>query len=634
MGYKLGIDLGTTWTAAAILRDGRSTMVELSQHGTAVSSVVLIHDDLILVGQAAEQRAIAEPSRVARQFKRRMGDNTPMLLGGSPYSAEAVTARLLAWVVEQVSAQEGGPADHLVLTHPANWGEYKLDLLRQAMALAGLTMSFDLISEPEAAAIHYASKERVEPGTIIGAYDLGGGTFDASVLRKTDDGFEFLGQPAGIERLGGIDFDEAVFQRVLSSVGVDLGSIDVENQALDNALRRLRADCIVGKEILSTDTDTSIPVMLPTIQTEVRLTRAEFESMIRSTLGDTITVTERAFASAGIEIDEIDRILLVGGSSRIPVVAELVATRFRRPLAVDAHPKNAVALGAALSAMNHDESNRDASAAAAALHVSGQTEELAQQNVSSVDGGENQPDQQPVAASSMSDAEAAAPAAPPAPAANRRVLLIVGLLATVIAASVVALLALTGNDADPAVIGQNAAVDAVDPTQAAFVTATVVVEPTVVPTIEPTVVPTIEPTIVPAIVVVPTVVPPPITLVVDGFFEGVRCVDVQGLCADITEVELVSGELLINWDANFVPNVNDRNHAHFFWSIYSPLQAGAGGGGDWEVSDAQPHLAGTYGNAITSALRPPGADICVTVANPDHTVRDAAVYQCWTYPET
>ena len=127
---------------------------------------------------------------------------------------------------------------------------------------------------------------------------------------------------------------------------------------------------------------------------------------------------------------------------------------------------------------------------------------------------------------------------------------------------------------------------------------------------------------------------PTAVAVVDGFFEGVRCDAVQDLCIDITDVRLQNGELLIDWSANFTPNVNDRNHAHFYWSNLSPLNAGAGGTGPWEVSDAQPHLAGTYGDAILAINRPPGADICVTVANPDHTVRDPAIYHCWEYPDS
>ncbi|RMH71956.1 MAG: Hsp70 family protein, partial [Actinomyces sp.] len=352
MGYQLSIDLGTTWTAAAVRRDGVSSMVELSQRSTAVPSVVFLREDgEVLVGEPAERRAASEPGRVAREFKRRIGDSTPLLLGGTPQSAEAVTARLARWVYDLVVSREGGEPDRLVLTHPANWGEFKLDLFRQALVLARIDTPTVLLTEPEAAVLHYAAQERVEPGATVAVYDLGGGTFDAAVLRKGDTetaAFTFLGPPQGIERLGGIDFDEAVFRHVLALVGVDLDEIEPDD-TWTSGLLRLRAECVAAKEALSADADTTVSVLLPTVQSEVRVTRGEFEAMIRPTLADTLTVMERAVRTAGIEADELDRILLVGGSSRIPVVSELLASRFGRPLAVDAHPKHAVVLGALLA---------------------------------------------------------------------------------------------------------------------------------------------------------------------------------------------------------------------------------------------------------------------------------------------
>lgn len=587
MGYQLGIDLGTTWTAAAVLRDGRASMVDLSPRSTAIPSVVLLRDDdSLLVGDAADRRAASEPSRVARQFKRRLGDSTPILLGGSPHSAEAISARLLAWVIDEVATREGEPPDRLVLTHPANWGDYKLDLYRQAVLLANVDVPTRLLSEPEAAVIHYASQERVEPGTLVGVYDLGGGTFDAAVLRKTEDGFEFLADPEGIERLGGIDFDEAIFQLVIRAIGLDLAELDEDDNALEVALQRLRAECVLAKETLSTDADTSVPVMLPSIQTEVRITRAEFESMLRPTLADSLNVTERAFQRAGVDPEDIDRILMVGGSSRIPLVAELLATRFGRPLALDAHPKNAVALGAALAAGAGDV---------------------------------DEPTPPPEPAELPQPAEPTEPVGEPDEQSASKLPLLIGLTVAVLAVLAIAALTRTGGadgDSSAAANEPLAPVDteAGDPDGASLTsTAPTSTAPITSSTSTTTTV----------------VAEPPLE---DGFYEGVRCGTVSDLCIDIVDVSLQDGELLIDWEANFAPNMDDRNHAHFFWSTFSPLEAGAGGGGDWEISDSQPHLAGTNGPAILAANRPPGANICVTVGNPDHTVRDAAIYQCWEYP--
>jgi YVTN family beta-propeller protein len=178
----------------------------------------------------------------------------------------------------------------------------------------------------------------------------GGGTFDAAVLRKSAVGFELLGVPEGIERLGGIDFDEAVVGHVLGFLGAAVGGLDVSDPVVVAALARLRADCVAAKEALSADTEVSIPVLLPSVQTEIRLTRSEFESMIRPPLAETTAVLGRALVAAGVSAGELAAVLLVGGSSRIPLVGQLVAAELGRPVAIDVHPKHAVAEGAALAA--------------------------------------------------------------------------------------------------------------------------------------------------------------------------------------------------------------------------------------------------------------------------------------------
>ncbi|HEY8544936.1 MAG TPA: Hsp70 family protein [Acidimicrobiales bacterium] len=353
MGYYLGIDLGTTYTAAAVWRDGRVEIANLGTRAPVVPSVVLLRDDgTILTGEAAERRAVTEPQRVAREFKRRVGDPTPIIVGGTPYSADSLTARLLRAVVDIVVEREGEDPSGVVVSHPANWGPFKQDLLRQALRIADLTEAAT-ITEPEAAAIHYASQERVEPGSIVAVYDLGGGTFDAAVLRRDVTGWEIMGEPEGIERLGGVDFDQAVFHHVQTAVGDAIERLDPDDPAAVAALARLRRDCVEAKEALATDVDVVIPVLLPTIQTDVRLTRSEFEDMIRPTLVDSIGALRRALRSAKVEPADVARVLLVGGSSRIPLVAQLVGSELGRPVAVDAHPKHGVALGAAIIAAEH-----------------------------------------------------------------------------------------------------------------------------------------------------------------------------------------------------------------------------------------------------------------------------------------
>jgi actin-like ATPase involved in cell morphogenesis len=344
--YQLGVDLGTTYTAAAVARDGRVEVANLGSQSTTVPSVIFVReDDTILVGEAAARRALTEPARVVREFKRRFGDPTPIIVAGSPYAADALMAKLLSWVVEQVAAREGGPPERIVLTYPANWGPYKQDLLAQALRLADVG-EVHTITEPEAAAISYAAAERVEPGAVIAVYDLGGGTFDAAVLRTTGDGFELLGRPEGIEHLGGVDFDEAVFAHVREACAGAFDDLDAGDPGVRAAVAHVRRECTEAKEALSADTEAAIPVLL-TVQTQVRITRAEFETMIRPTLAPTVAALARAIASTGLTPEQVDVVLLAGGSSRIPLVGQLIAEQVGRPVAVDVHPKHAVALGAA-----------------------------------------------------------------------------------------------------------------------------------------------------------------------------------------------------------------------------------------------------------------------------------------------
>jgi actin-like ATPase involved in cell morphogenesis len=350
LAYRLGIDLGTTYTAAAIVENGRASIVPLGNRAPVVPTVVFLRDDdTILTGDTANRRAVTEPGRVAREFKRRVGDPTPLLLGGSPMSAQSLVAKMLRWTVDQVTQQQGSPPELIAVSRPANWGPFKLDLLDQAIRMADLGESVTL-TEPEAAAIYYASTERIDAGDVVAVYDLGGGTFDAAVLRKTDTGFDILGSPEGIEHLGGIDIDEAVFAHVAQQLKGALDDLDPDDPRVVAGVARLRSDCVEAKEALSVDTEATIPVLLPEVQAEVKLTRQEFENKIRPWLADTIAALHRALRSAKVEPADIRAVLLVGGSSRIPLVARMVSEELGRPVAVDAHPKHAVALGAALAA--------------------------------------------------------------------------------------------------------------------------------------------------------------------------------------------------------------------------------------------------------------------------------------------
>ncbi len=350
MGYRLGVDLGTTYTAAAVNVDGRVEMLGLGIRAMQVPSVVFVRPDgEIVVGEAAEQQGGADPSRVVREFKRRIGDSVPLVVGGSPFSAQALTARLLAWVVGVATQRQGGPPEHVCVTYPANWGPFKRDLLGQAIEMAGLRgTGTSTCTEPEAAAIAYASRDRVAEGARVAVYDLGGGTFDAAVLAREGSGFRLVGSPEGVEHLGGIDFDEAVFRHVLSALGDDVAALDDTDPATATALARLRRDCVEAKEVLSFSVDTVVPVALPGITRSVRLTRGEFDDMLRPAIAETVSAMRRVLEASGVGAADVAAMVLVGGSSRIPLVSEMLSAAFGRPLALDNHPKHDVALGAAI----------------------------------------------------------------------------------------------------------------------------------------------------------------------------------------------------------------------------------------------------------------------------------------------
>src|SRR3954447_25024277 len=206
MPYELGVDLGTTFTAAAVREGDEPVMVGLGNRALQVPSVLFRTDEGFVVGEAAERRGSTEPRRLVREFKRRLGDPVPVLVDGVPFSAESLSATLLRWVVDVVTRRQGEPPAGLVLTHPASWGEYKLDVLRQVAALAEVGPA-RWCAEPVAAAAQHASRgggargwgsrSRVALGDRLAVYDLGGGTFDVCVLEKTKAGFTMLGSAEG-----------------------------------------------------------------------------------------------------------------------------------------------------------------------------------------------------------------------------------------------------------------------------------------------------------------------------------------------------------------------------------------------------------------------------------------------------
>jgi YVTN family beta-propeller protein len=372
-GYSLAIDLGTSFVAAAVADDQGLGMFSLGDGSPVAPAAVYVRSDgQILTGDAAARRAVTHPDRFAREIKRGLGNPTPVMLGGTPYATGDLLGALLQDVLVRASERQGCAPEVVALTHPANWGPFRRESFQEVARSAGLPDAL-YTTEPEAAAAHYASTRALAEGDVLAVYDLGGGTFDATVLRRAADGFEIVGTPEGIERLGGADFDDAIVAHVNYLAGGALTGVDLSDARTAVALARLRQDCTLAKEALSVDTEATIPVFLPNRHLEVTLTRAELEGMIRAPIESTIGTLDRVLRAARVDPSAVAAVLLVGGSSRIPLVGQMVAEAFGRPTVVGPHPKHAVALGAALLAEARRTNRPAAAIAGTAPRVEGTT---------------------------------------------------------------------------------------------------------------------------------------------------------------------------------------------------------------------------------------------------------------------
>ncbi len=348
--YDLGIDVGTTYTCAAVARDGHVEICQLGSSSALLPSIVSIRQDgKAIIGSAAERRMISDPARTVREFKRRLGDDSPYVIGGTAFTASSLMGFMIEGVVEQIVAQEGEQPRRVALTHPADYGRHKLDQLRDAAAGAGIRAPL-LIPEPIAAAVAYAARSSTPAGGHLVVYDLGGGTFDAAVVRRDADGPTIVGTAEGLERLGGVDFDDEVFDHVDRALQGRVRSLESGDRDARTAVARLREESRTAKEALSSDTETHISVLIPDAPATIRVTRDDLEIMVRQRVEETLPVLDRVVASAGLRWPDVDAVLTIGGSSRIPLVAQLVGAHSGRPVATDADPKAFVAAGAALLA--------------------------------------------------------------------------------------------------------------------------------------------------------------------------------------------------------------------------------------------------------------------------------------------
>ena len=359
--WYLAIDFGTAYTTACIASDRAIEPVTFGPDGlTRIPSAVLVTPDRRLaVGLEAEELASQFPDNLESAPKRRVGQ-TQVHLGGSEWRVSDLVAAVLASVAARAKEQMGGrPPSAVCLTYPARWGEHRRGVLKEAASRAGLG-EVQLLSEPEAAAYYFGSLEPMSIGRTIGVYDLGAGTFDAAVLTRTPDGFEFSGTPGGIDPFGGDDVDASLRAHVFSlpesrEAAELLASCEPRLAQRVGFLlsRRLRK----AKERLSAAE--SVEVELGLGGQQVNLSRDDLRQVAQADIAATISEFANTCARAGTPVQQMSAIYLSGGSSRLPLVREAFVRQFGdrtdQLLRTLSDPKLVVAQGAGHRLLDHEK---------------------------------------------------------------------------------------------------------------------------------------------------------------------------------------------------------------------------------------------------------------------------------------
>ncbi|AFZ37944.1 Serine/threonine protein kinase-related protein [Stanieria cyanosphaera PCC 7437] len=358
MNILLGIDFGTCNSSAALVIENHLRVVKepLKQGYSFASSVYLTEQEEIIVGQAAENNRLRDLRRYRQQFKRELGISQPYPLGDRFFLPQELITEILRKLkseAEKMAAALGKTSvNDAVITIPATYQQYKRQLMERAAQTAGFT-SVKLLVEPVAAATYYAhhNQAQFKEGETILVYDLGGGTFDATLITKKGSGYQIITEPMGLEHCGGTDFDRAIYQDLKNRCSPAL-----RKQLEDREAWRTRISiseyCIDLKHQLSETEEATVCIPIGTEIEQYRLTRTVFNQMIASSVKETIIICDRLIQNAGIDWQAVDRVLMVGGSCRIPYIQEVVEKKLgHSPLLVD-EPELAVCQGGAIYGTN------------------------------------------------------------------------------------------------------------------------------------------------------------------------------------------------------------------------------------------------------------------------------------------
>ncbi|GAB3308738.1 Hsp70 family protein [Epidermidibacterium keratini] len=347
----LAVDFGTSNTVAAVSVDGAPPrLLTIDGSPLVPSSIYLNEDGTIAVGRDADRQARIDPSRYEPNPKRRIDDGD-MLLGTDVIPVRTAIAAVLGRVLQEFQRQFGGERPDVVrLTHPARWRKSRREVLMEAAREAGVSDDPILVPEPVGAATHFATQggHNMAPGSALAVYDLGGGTFDVAIVQKTDAGYEVIAEQ-GLPDLGGLDFDHAILEHVgKAQEQTNPDEWSKLNRPTDTASRRaqraLAVDIKEGKEALSRNPHTDIAFPAPF--DDVHLTRSEFEDLIRPNLARSVELLQTTIDEANLTPKQLAGVYLVGGSSRVPLVARLIQEGMGiTPTTLD-QPESTVASGA------------------------------------------------------------------------------------------------------------------------------------------------------------------------------------------------------------------------------------------------------------------------------------------------
>jgi len=346
----VGIDLGTTNSVVAVLEGGEPVVIANSEGSRTTPSVVAFtKDGERLVGQVAKRQAVTNPERTVMSIKRRMGSNYRVNIDGKAYSPEEISAMILAKLKADAEAYLGEKVTQAVITVPAYFTDAQRQATKDAGRIAGLEV-LRIINEPTAAALAYGLDK--EQNQTIAVYDLGGGTFDISILEIGDGVFE-VKATSGNNHLGGDDFDQRIVDWMIEEFRKAHG-IDLRQDRM--AMQRLREAAEKAKIELSglQQTNINLPFIAAgpngPLHLDLTLTRAQFNRMTQDLVEATMGPVRRALEDAGLEPSQIDKVLLVGGSTRIPAVQEAVRNLFGKEPHKGINPDECVAIGAAIQA--------------------------------------------------------------------------------------------------------------------------------------------------------------------------------------------------------------------------------------------------------------------------------------------